>query len=289
MLKKRIVGVIIVKNGIAVQSIGFNKYLPIGDPKVVIEYFNRWGVDEISLLDTDANSSSSGVNYEAIREYDKSCQVPLSVGGGIKCIDDVDRIIQSGADKVIINTAAVENPDFITDASSKFGRQCIMISIDAYKYGDGKYSSYTHSGRCDTGITPQELSIKVESIGAGEIFINSINRDGSKKGYDIELAKMVLNAVNIPVVLCGGVGHPQHFVDGMRLDVSGVAAANYFNFTEHSVITTKSYILQKNVNVRLDSYATYENRSFDKYGRLNKIPDSELESLRFEYIPEEVI
>ncbi len=287
MLKKRIIGVVIVKDGLAVQSIGFKRYLPVGNPKVVIEYLNKWGVDEITLLDIDA--CTNGVNYKNIKEYDKYCQVPLSIGGGIRSIENVDKVIQSGADKVVINSAIVEIPDFLQEASNKYGRQCIVASIDALNVGDGEYMTYIHSGKQDVNKTPAELSVAAEKMGAGEILINSIDRDGSKKGYDLDLAESIINAVDIPVVLCGGVGHPEHFVEGMRLDLSGVAAANYFNYTEHSVIVTKSFIKDFHESVRLDTYSKYKNRKYDVLGRAAKIADDELDQLRFEYIPEEVI
>lgn len=289
MLKKRMVGVLVVKDGIVVQSIGFHKYLPVGSPAIAIEYLNQWGIDEIALLDIDAGAKGRGPLVENIKKYSQHCHVPLAVGGGIKNAEHMKELIHAGADKVIVNTAAVQDLALITEGASLFGNQCIVMSIDAKKISSNEYEVFTASGKTPTGYKPEVLAKKAEESGAGEILLNSIDHDGAKQGYDLDLIQRVTRAVSIPVIVCGGVGHPQHFQEAMKLDVSAVAAANFFHFSEHSVIAAKSFLKGKDESVRLDSYAMYNNFEFDRLGRVSKMNDALLEKLRFEYIPEEKI
>ncbi len=289
MLKPRIVGVLIVRNDIVVQSIGFHSYLPVGRPEIAIEYLNRWGIDEIVVLDIDATPQQRRPKFEDIGEYSRHGQVPMSIGGGIRTVDDIARVVQGGADKVVINSMAVESLEFVTEGARLFGSQCIVVSIDARRTSDGGYEVFTCSGSRGTGMTSAEMAQKVEKAGAGEIFINSIDRDGSKQGYDMELVSGVVEAVNIPVVICGGVGHTGHLIDGLACDVSGIAAANFFHYTEHSVVVAKRLLLARDKTVRLDSYCDYEGIGFDESCRVKKIDDEILDQLRFEYVPEEII
>lgn len=289
MLKTRVIGVIIVKDGISVQSIGFKRYLPIGIPEIAIEYLNRWGIDEIVLLDIDATNENRRPNYQKIQDYAKYCQVPLTIGGGIKDIDDIKRIIRSGADKVVINTEFVRNPDIIRQGATLFGNQCIVVSIDAKRSSSGIYEVFTHSGTQSTGLTPGEMARIAEDNNAGEIFLTSIDQDGSKRGYDLELIRSVVNEVKIPVIVCGGAGQPEHMRKAMEIPVPAVAAANFFNYTEHSVILAKSFLMKRRCEVRLDSYVTYKTIDFGTDGRPKKREDSILENLRFVTIPEEQI
>lgn len=289
MLKTRIIGVLVVKGGIVVQSINFREYLPVGRPLIAVDYLNKWGIDEIVLLDIDATQKKRRPQFECVSGFSEFCHVPLSVGGGISEIEDIQRLIRSGADKVVLNTSAFENPELITEGAKLFGNQCIVVSMDAREVSPGKYELFTNSGKDPRRVTPAEFAKKMEEYGAGEIFLNSIDRDGSKKGYDIELISQVMGEVSIPVIVCGGVNHPKHFKEAIDLNVSGVAAANFFHYTEHSPITLKSYLKSFRANVRLDSYATYKNFEFDHLGRAGKKEDSILDKLRFEYIPEEII
>lgn len=289
MLKTRIIAVLIAKDNIIVQSIGFKRYLPIGSPAIAIEYLNLWGIDEIAFLDIDATPKCQQPQFDYVREISKYCHVPLAVGGGIKNVDDIKRAIYSGADKIIINTEAVNNPQLISEGARLFGRQCIVISIDARKLSQNKYGTYVNSGTISTGYNPTEHAKKAETYGAGEILLTSIDRDGSKKGYDIELIGQVINAVKIPVIICGGVNHPQDFVEAVSLGVSAVAAANFFHYSEHSATTSKSYLKATNVNIRLDSYATYSDFNFDRLGRPSKRDDDNFERLFVEFTPEEII
>lgn len=289
MLKTRIIAVLIVKDGIVVQSIGFERYLPVGSPAIAIEYLNSWGVDEIVLLDIDATPEARSPQFDYIGEYSRYCQVPLAIGGGIKDVDDIQRTIHAGADKIVINTEAAKNPGLISEGARLFGDQCIVVSIDARRLSDSKYQAYVNSGTVSTGYTPVELAQKAEEHGAGEILLTSIDRDGSKKGYDLELLRQVINAVNIPVIVCGGVNHPQHLQEAIDLGASAVAAGNFFHYSEHSVTIVKRNLKAASANVRLDSYTNYNGFNFDGLGRLGKKDDVLLEQLHVEYTPEEVI
>ena len=289
MLKTRVIGVVLVKAGIAVQSIGFQRYLPIGKPEIAINYLDRWGIDEIIVLHLDATTTKESPAAEQVQSYAQQCQVPLSIGGGISHVFDITRVIQAGADKVVINAALLTAPEMITQAAALFGSQCIVVSIDARRQADGTFLAFTHSGTQPTGLRVEELAQQAESLGAGEIFINSIDQDGAKNGYDLELISSLVQAVNIPVIACGGAGGPEHMQAVMRYDVSGIAAGNFFHFTEHSVIVVKQALTSAGQAVRLDSYATYQDFGIDTAGRATKQDDEVLEALRFHYIPEEVI
>lgn len=291
MFKNRVIASLTVRNGIVVQSIGFKKYLPIGRVDIAVEFLSRWAIDEIILLDIDASAQGRHPDFEIVRRAAAKNYVPLTVGGGIKTIDDIMRLIHSGADKVSINKVVFDNPGFVREASDVFGCQCIVVSIDAKKNGKGAYEVYADSGRTPKGLDPAKWAKRAEELGAGEILINSIDRDGSKTGYDIPLIRSVSDAVSIPVIACGGAGHPAHFLDGIKDGkVSAVCAGNYFHFTEHSPITSKAYLLRHGIKeIRLDSYANYKEVDFTEDGRIAKRDEDYLEKLMFEILPEEVI
>jgi cyclase len=250
---------------------------------------NRWGIDEIALVDIDATPEKRGPLTEKISAYSRHCQVPLAVGGGITTVEQMKQLVHAGADKIIINTAAIKNPKLITEGAWLFGNQCIVVSIDVLRHSSGEYEVFSNSGKTATGKSPVELAKIAEASGAGEIMLNSINRDGSKIGYDLGLLERVVKAVSIPIIVCGGVSHPKHFLEAMKYDVSAVAAANFFHYTEHSVVAAKQFLKAAQATIRLDSYATYNNFNFDPLGRVMKLADPTLEKLRFEYIPEEII
>jgi len=289
MLKTRVIGVLVIKRGIVVQSINFRRYLPVGRPSIAIDYLNRWGIDEIVMLDIDATLESRHWDSETIRDYSQYCQVPFAVGGGIADISDIDRVIRSGADKVVINSAAETTPSLIEQGAKLYGCQCMVVSIDARRKENGVYEAFTHSGTQPTGLSPVTLAKMAEERGAGEILLNSIDRDGCKCGYDLELIRQIVGAIRIPVIVCGGVGYASHFLPAIELHVSAVAAANFFHYTEHSVVLAKSLLRSVQANVRLDSHVTYDGFGFDGDGRARKVSDPALEKLRFEYIPQEVI
>lgn len=291
MFKKRIIASLVVKDGIVVQSIGFRRYLPVGRVDIAVEFLSQWAIDEIILLDIDASRQGRRPDFAMVRKASRKNMVPLTVGGGIRTIDDIMQLIHSGADKISVNRAAFEDPDFIRQASDIFGVQCVVVSIDAAKNQKGDYEACADSGRVPKGIHPAELASRAEAMGAGEIFINSIDRDGSGLGFDTKLIRQVSEAVSIPVIACGGVGHPGHFREGISEgNASAVCAGNYFHFTEHSPITTKAYLLRHGVKeIRLDSYANYREADFSETGRIAKMDEEYLEKLMFEFLPEEVI
>jgi len=289
MEKRRLIGCLVVKDGLVVQSIAFKKYLPVGKPEIAVEFLNNWGIDEIILLDIDATRQGRAPDFAMVERVSKKCFVPLTVGGGIKGLEDIHHLIRHGADKVVMNTVAIKDPQLIKKSAEVFGDQCIVISIDAKKTAN-VYEVFLNSGSEPTGLSAVELAKRAEKLGAGEIFLNSIDHDGSKQGYDVELIKQVADAVSIPVIACGGVGHPQHFSEGFnKAGATAVAAANYFHFTEHSPVTTKAFLREHGFDVRLDSYATYEGFEFDVMGRVSKRMEEYLDKLRFEYQPKEII
>jgi len=290
MLKKRIVGVLIVKNGVVVQSINFSKYIPVGKPVVAIEYLNKWGIDEIVIINIDPDYNYNLQASAEIEKYSSRCQVPLTIGGGIKSIEDIDMLIKSGADKIIINTSAYLNENLLEDAAMKYGSQCIIVSIDIKELDHNKYQVMIKSGKQSIDLSPLEYSKKVEKIGAGELLIQSIEHDGSKTGFDNIIIEKIASSINIPVIACSGAGHPSDFYKILNYKhISAAAAANYFHFTEHSVIITKKYLKNMGLPVRLDTQSTYESHDFDSKGRISKLADDELENLRFTYVSEEII
>lgn len=289
MLKKRIMGVVVVKDGLAVQSIGFKRYLPIGVPEIVVQYLNTWGIDEIAVVDIDA-SRRQHLNIELVRLLSQSCQVPLAYGGGIQTADEMTRIVQAGADKVMINQTFLHNPSVISQGVELLGSQCVVVSLDV-RNSDGKTQLFDYMSGSALPRSVIEAAREAEAKGAGEIFLNSVDRDGSKKGYDLAIARDVSAAVKIPVTLCGGVGEVSHFAEGLDVqNISAVAAANYFNYAEHSVALTKQSLVKEfGANLRHDTYFNYHGSSISPTGRLMKKSDPVLKEMLFEYHPKEII
>lgn len=282
MLKKRLIACLLMREGLIVQSFGFRRWLPIGRPRFSIEFVVRWDVDEIVLLDMSASPEGRGPDAEALELLSRYCYVPLTVGGGIRSVDDVHRVVRAGADRVCVNSWVVADPTLISKIADVFGSQCVVVSMDCRREADGRYQVYTHSGRVATGLEPAPWARRCAELGAGEIFVNSIDRDGSRQGYDIELIRQIAQAVDIPVIACGGVGHHRHFATGiLEAGASAVAAANIFHHNEHSTILAKAHLLAGGVDVRLDSLATYENRQFDEDGRLMMLPADRLAEIEF--------
>jgi cyclase len=288
MLKKRLIACLLMRDGLIVQSFGFGRYLPIGRPRFAIEFVVRWDVDEIILLDMSASPGGRGPNEEALEMLSHYCYVPLTIGGGIRSVDDVRRVIRAGADKVCINTHALAHPALITDVADVFGTQCVVVSMDCKREADGRYQVYADSGRRPTGRTAAEWARACEDLGAGEVFVNSIDRDGSRIGYDLALIKSVANSVAIPVIACGGIGHHGQFAAGiLEGGASAVAAANIFQHIEHSTILAKAHLVKAGIDIRLDSTATYENREFDEDGRLTMLTADRLAKIEFASHPTE--
>lgn len=258
MLKKRLIPCLIIKDGLLVQSIGFRNYLSIGRLRFTVERFNEWDVDEVIIIDISATPEGRGPNFSMFSEVSKYCFVPTTIGGGIRNIGDIRGLLNVGADKVCINTEAIKNPEFITEASRIFGSQCIVISIDAKKSSEGSYEVFMNSGKEPTGMSPVEWARKVEDLGAGEIFLNSIDRDGMKNGYDTELIKLISDSVSIPVIACGGVGKMSDFPDAiLKGNASAASASNIFQHSEHSTIKAKAAMKKSGIDVRISIPATY--------------------------------
>jgi imidazole glycerol-phosphate synthase subunit HisF len=288
MLKKRIVANVVVKEGIVVQSINFNKYLPVGKADIAIEFLNNWGIDEIILTDISASKNSLPPNFEMVRQASKKCYVPLTVGGGIKSIEQIKELMHCGADKIALNNAAIYQSKLITEAAHIFGDQCIVVSIDAIKTNNG-YKVYDYIQGKPTAIDLVAFCKNSQDAGAGEILVNSVDRDGTYQGFDLDLFEAVCNTVSIPVIACGGAKNAAHFTQLLNnTNVSAACAANFFHFTEHSVNTTKANIL-KNTTVRLETFADYKENDFDEDYRLSKKSDLELEKMLFVRLEKEII
>ena len=275
MLKPRLIPVILLKNGILVRSRTFNFHQSTGDPIGQVERFVSWKADELIYLDitrsgmydvektmnvigstTSKKNSLSEIpdNFvDIIRCISPKCTIPLTAGGGIRSLDNISLLLKNGADKVSINTKALEEPSFIESAAKKFGSQCIVVSVDV-KYDDisHQYEVYSEFGKKPTGHEPVSWCQEVEKLGAGEILLNSINRDGTGNGYDLPLIKKVAEKVSIPVIALGGVGTFAHLAEGLiKGKADAVAAANVFHFTEHSIINAKKYMKSAGIDVRI--------------------------------------
>ena len=226
MLKNRIIPCLDVKNGRVVKGINFIDLQDAGDPVEQAKIYSDSGADEICFLDITASNENRETIFDVVKRTSKNCFVPLTVGGGIKSLDDINKLLTSGADKVSINTAAVNNYNLIKESSKRFGSQCIVVAIDA-KQKNNKWEIYTHGGRNETGIDALEFSKKMEESGAGELLITSMDRDGTQKGYDIELISQIEKIVNIPIIASGGVGTLEHLFEGIKYGkASAVLAAS---------------------------------------------------------------
>ena len=251
MLKNRIIPCLDVKNGRVVKGINFVDLKDAGDPVEQAKIYSDGGADEICFLDITASNENRNTIYDVVERTSKKCFVPLTVGGGVRGVEDINKLLNCGADKVSINTAAVENPKIIEESSKKFGSQCIVVAIDAKKKND-KWEIFTHGGRNNSGINALEFAKKMENSGAGELLVTSMDRDGTQVGYDNELMSNITALVNIPVIASGGVGNLDHLVDGIKLgNASAVLAASIFHYGKHSVKEAKEYLDSKGIPVRI--------------------------------------
>ena len=252
MLKKRIIPCLDIKNGRVVKGINFINLIDAGDPAEQAKIYNDQGADEICFLDISASHENRNTMLEVVKKTTEKCFVPLTVGGGVRTIEDINNLLRAGADKVSINTAAVRNENLIKESVQKFGSQCIVVAVDAKKVKENKWEVFTHGGRKSTGIDVLKFVGKMESSGAGEILLTSMDRDGTKKGYDLDLTKKVSNLVNIPVIASGGVGSLEHLRQGIKIGkASAVLAASIFHFGEHTILEAKQYLDSKGIPVRI--------------------------------------
>jgi cyclase len=289
MLKKRIIANLTVRNGVVVQSVGFEKYYPVGSVAVAIEFLNQWGIDEIIISDISATKQARSPLMDVYKKLSSRCFVPLTIGGGVRTINHIHELLHSGADKIFINSNAIENPSFITQAASVFGDQCIVVAVDVV-CRNGKPFVYNYQTKEILSIELFDWIKGAESLGAGELLINCVDRDGRYNGFDIPLGKKVADSVKIPVIICGGAGKPDDFYQVLsETNIAAAAAGNYFHFSEHSVITTKAFLLRKGLNIRLETFASYSHNQINQYNRLEKSDDEYLEHLLYTKIVKEII
>jgi len=252
MLKKRIIPCLDINNGRVVKGINFINLIDAGDPAEQAKIYNDQGADEICFLDISASHENRNTTLEVVKKTTENCFVPLTVGGGVRTIEDINNLLLAGADKVSINTAAVTNENLITESAQRFGSQCIVVAVDAKKINNDKWEVFTHGGRKPTGKDVLKFVQKMEAFGAGEILLTSMDRDGTKKGYDLDLTKKISDLVNIPVIASGGVGSLEHLHQGFKIGkASAVLAASIFHFGEYSIQDAKKYLDSKGIPVRI--------------------------------------
>jgi cyclase len=255
-LAKRIIPCLDVDNGRVVKGVKFVDIRDAGDPVEIARRYDREGADEITFLDITATHDNRDTIVHVVEQVASEVFIPLTVGGGIRTLDDIRRMLNAGADKVGINSAAVFNPEFVREAAEKFGSQCIVVAIDAKKVSEenqpDRWEIFTHGGRKPTGINAVEWAVKMTEYGAGEILLTSMDRDGTKSGFDLALTKAVSDAITIPVIASGGVGNLDHLVDGVLLGkADAVLAASIFHFAEYSIEQAKQHMRAKGIEVRL--------------------------------------
>lgn len=252
MLAKRIIPCLDVNAGRVVKGVNFVELRDAGDPVEVARRYDEQGADEITFLDITASSDQRNTILNVVEQVASQVFIPLTVGGGVRCVDDVRRLLNAGADKVSMNTAAVQNPQLVADASGKVGAQCIVVAIDAKKVAPDKWHVFTHGGRNDTGLDAIEWARQVAALGAGEILLTSMDRDGTKNGFDLALTCAVAEAVDIPVIASGGVGNLQHLADGVKQGkADAVLAASIFHYGEYTVRQAKEFMRASGIEVRL--------------------------------------
>ena len=248
MVRNRLITILTINNGVLFRTRNF-----IPDYRYTLNFVDAWSIDEIVILNiTRDRNRDEDKFYSTVKNFATNCFVPLAVGGGVSCIEDFSKLLNLGADKVTLNTQAVEQPELITSAAKKYGAQCVVVSIDAKKINDSKYEVFTEFGTKATGLCPNDWAKQAEEFGAGEILITAIDKDGSLEGYADELNCLVSEGVNIPVLVAGGAGKWQDFVDGIKIGkASAVCTTNIYHFTEDSISSAKQFMKQNNINDRL--------------------------------------
>lgn len=249
MVAIRIIPCLDVNSGRVVKGTNFVDLRDAGDPVEIAKRYNAEGADELVFLDITASSDKREITLDVVKKTAEQVFIPLTVGGGIRTVEDMRKLLKAGADKISVNTSAVENPQLIKDGSKMFGNQCIVVAIDAKK--DGKsWTVYTHGGRTKTGLDVIKWAKKCVKLGAGEILLTSMDKDGTKDGYDLELMQKITNVVNVPVIASGGAGKKEHFADVCKKGASAVLAASLFHFKELSIADLKQYLRKNGIQVR---------------------------------------
>ncbi len=251
MLKARVIPCLDVKDGRTVKGINFVDLIDAGDPVEQAKIYDEQGADELCFLDITASHENRDTIFDVVNRTAEQCFMPLTVGGGVRTVEDIRKLLLAGADKVSINTAAVHRPEFVREAAEKFGAQCIVVAIDAKSTGPSKWEIFTHGGREPTGIDAVEWAERMTSLGAGEILLTSMDRDGTRQGFDIPLTRTIADAVTVPVIASGGVGTLDHLAAGIREGhATAVLAASIFHFGEFSIGEAKSHMAQAGVDIR---------------------------------------
>jgi imidazole glycerol-phosphate synthase subunit HisF len=252
MLKARLIPCLDVKDGRVVKGVNFVDLRDAGDPVEIAKAYDAAGADELCFLDITATHENRGIIFDVVSRTAEACFMPLTVGGGVRRLEDIRRLLLAGADKVSINSAAVANRDFVRQAAEKFGAQCVVVAIDAKLVAPGKWEIFTHGGRKPTGIDAVAFAKEVVALGAGEILLTSMDRDGTGKGFDIELTRTIADSVTVPVIASGGVGTLDHLVDGIRNGhAAAVLAASIFHFGTYSIAEAKSHLSANGIPMRL--------------------------------------
>ena len=252
MLSKRIIPCLDVKDGRVVKGVNFVNLRDAGDPVEIAKKYSDEGADEVCFLDITASNEERKTMIDVVERTAGQVFVPLTVGGGVRTLDDVRQMLLAGADKVSINTAAVKNPDFVREASEKFGSQCIVVAIDARSSGEDKWEVFTHGGRNGTGIDAIEWAKKMEEYGAGEILLTSMDKDGTKSGYDLALTKPISRNLKIPIIASGGAGTLEHLSDGVKLgEADAVLVASIFHYGEYTIQEAKDFMKTDGISMRL--------------------------------------
>jgi cyclase len=251
MLKIRIIPCLDVHAGRVVKGVKFVDLVDAGDPVEQARVYDKAGADELTFLDITASSDNRDTLYDVVARTAEQCFMPLTVGGGVRQVEDIRKLLLAGADKVSINTAAISRPEFVSEAANKFGAQCTVVAIDAKRVAENKWEVFTHGGRNATGLDAIEWAKRMVSLGAGEILLTSMDRDGTKEGFDLKLTRAVSDAVSVPVIASGGVGSLEHFVQGVREGhASGLLAASVFHFGTFSIGQVKAYLTAAGVPIR---------------------------------------
>lgn len=252
MFTKRIIPCLDVKDGRVVKGVNFVNLRDAGDPVEIAAAYDKAGADEVVFLDITASSDHRNTVVDMVRRVAEQVFIPFTVGGGIRTVDDFKALLREGADKIAVNSAAIDNPQLVADAADKFGSQCVVVAIDAKRREDGGFNIYKHGGRLDCGIDAVEWAIQVEKLGAGEILLTSMDQDGTKAGFDIELTKAISSSVNIPVIASGGAGTMEHFKEALTVGGAEAAlAASLIHYKEMEILDLKRYLRDNNIPVRL--------------------------------------